>query len=118
MPCGAWRLPLRSDLQRRCSARSYLCADLVSRFRSSHILAALSDANFGFAALAGELANCHTGIAEDSDMDRAGQISLLKTLLHYVDTKTTSMADAPWRNEVSAYTCPERHKREEEILIR
>src|SRR6201984_1224896 len=51
-------------------------------------------------------------------MDRAGQISLLKTLLHYVDAKTTSMADAPWRNDVTAYTCPERHAREEEILIR
>ena len=51
-------------------------------------------------------------------MDRAAEISLLKTLLHYLDTKTTCMADAPWRNEVSAYTCPERHKREEEILIR
>lgn len=51
-------------------------------------------------------------------MDRATEISLLKTLLHYVDTKSTSMADAPWENEVTAYTCPERHKREEEILIR
>ena len=47
-----------------------------------------------------------------------GEISLLKTLLHYIDTKTTRMADAPWHNEVTAYTCPERHKREEEILIR
>lgn len=51
-------------------------------------------------------------------MDRARQISLLKTLLTYVDTKTTSMTEAPWRNDVTAYTCPERHKREEEILIR
>ena len=38
--------------------------------------------------------------------------------MHYIDTKTTAMADAPWRNEVSAYTCPQRHKREEDILIR
>ena len=51
-------------------------------------------------------------------MDRAAQIALLKTLLHYVDTRTTAMADAPWRNEVTAYTCAERHRREEEILIR
>ena len=51
-------------------------------------------------------------------MDRAAQISLLKKLVHYIDTKTTAMADAPWHNEVSAYTCPERHKREEDILIR
>jgi len=51
-------------------------------------------------------------------MDRAGEISLLKTLLHYLDTKTTCMATAPWRNEVTAFTCPERHEREQEILIR
>src|SRR5262245_10346626 len=51
-------------------------------------------------------------------MDRAAEINLLKTLLHYIDTKTTAMAEAPWRNEVTAYTCPERHKREEELLIR
>ncbi len=51
-------------------------------------------------------------------MDRATEINILKTLMTYVDTKTTSMADAPWENEVTAYTCPERHKREEELLIR
>jgi phenylpropionate dioxygenase-like ring-hydroxylating dioxygenase large terminal subunit len=51
-------------------------------------------------------------------MDRVAEISLLKKLLHYVDTKTTSMAAAPWRNDVTAYTCPERHRREEEVLIR
>ena len=41
-------------------------------------------------------------------MDRGAQISILKRLLRYVDTKTTAMADAPWRNEVSAYTSLER----------
>jgi phenylpropionate dioxygenase-like ring-hydroxylating dioxygenase large terminal subunit len=51
-------------------------------------------------------------------MDRATEIALLKKLLHYLDTKTTAMADAPWRNEVTAYTSPERHRREEEVLIR
>jgi phenylpropionate dioxygenase-like ring-hydroxylating dioxygenase large terminal subunit len=51
-------------------------------------------------------------------MDRATEIRLLKKLLHYVDAKTTSMAEAPWRNDVTAYTCSERHMREEEILIR
>ena len=51
-------------------------------------------------------------------MDRAAEINLLKKLLHYVDTKTTSLADAPWHNDVTAYTCPGRHKLEEEILIR
>ncbi len=27
--------------------------------------------------------------------------------------KTTSMSDAPWQNEVTAYTCAERHALEE-----
>ena len=49
---------------------------------------------------------------------RAGEIDLLKTLLHYLETKTTCMTDAPWRNEVTAFTCPERHQRELDILIR
>jgi phenylpropionate dioxygenase-like ring-hydroxylating dioxygenase large terminal subunit len=51
-------------------------------------------------------------------MDRTAQIAILKKLLHYMDTGTTAMADAPWHNEVTAYTCPERQKREEEILLR
>jgi nitrite reductase/ring-hydroxylating ferredoxin subunit len=51
-------------------------------------------------------------------MDRAAEIEILKTLLHYLDTKTTCMAEAPWRNEVTAFTCPERNKREQDILIR
>src|SRR5262245_66268368 len=59
-----------------------------------------------------------TPYARGRSMDRAAQIGVLKKLLHYIDTKTTAMADAPWHNEVTAYTCPERHKREEELLIR
>ena len=51
-------------------------------------------------------------------MDRATEIGLLKRLLNYLETKTTAMSDAPWYNEVSAYVCPERHRREEEILFR
>jgi phenylpropionate dioxygenase-like ring-hydroxylating dioxygenase large terminal subunit len=51
-------------------------------------------------------------------MDRATEIDILKDLIHFADTKTTSMADAPWQNEVAAYTDPERGKREEDILIR
>jgi phenylpropionate dioxygenase-like ring-hydroxylating dioxygenase large terminal subunit len=51
-------------------------------------------------------------------MDRAAEIGLLKTLLNYLDTNTTAMSEAPWYNEVSAYVCPERHRREEEILLR
>ena len=37
-------------------------------------------------------------------MSRQDQINLLKRLLHYVETRTTAMADGPWRNEVTAYT--------------
>ena len=51
-------------------------------------------------------------------MSRQDQISLLKRLLHYVDTRTTAMADAPWRNEVSAYTDPGRLANEQRILFR
>ena len=32
-------------------------------------------------------------------MNRQDQIGLLKRLLNYVDTKTTAMADAPWRTD-------------------
>jgi phenylpropionate dioxygenase-like ring-hydroxylating dioxygenase large terminal subunit len=42
----------------------------------------------------------------------------LKRLLHYVDTRTTSLAEAPWRNDVSAYTDPARLTREQQILFR
>ena len=51
-------------------------------------------------------------------MDKAGEIAILKTLLDHVDGGTTAMRDAPWRNEVTAYTCPERHALEERVLIR
>src|SRR5262245_33457192 len=51
-------------------------------------------------------------------MNRQGQIGLLKRLLNYVDTQTTCLADAPWRNDVSVYTDPEHAKREQQILFR
>jgi phenylpropionate dioxygenase-like ring-hydroxylating dioxygenase large terminal subunit len=51
-------------------------------------------------------------------MNRQGQIGLLKRLLHYVDTKTTAMADAPWRNDVSIYCDPEHATREQSMLFR
>jgi len=51
-------------------------------------------------------------------MDRAAEIDILKKLLHYIDSNTTAMAEAPWQNDVTAYTCPERHKREEDVLLR
>src|SRR5262245_45346714 len=51
-------------------------------------------------------------------MSRQNQIDLLKRLLHYVDTRTTAMADAPWRNEVAAYTDEGRLAEEQRILFR
>jgi phenylpropionate dioxygenase-like ring-hydroxylating dioxygenase large terminal subunit len=51
-------------------------------------------------------------------MDRATETGILKRLLHYVDTGTTSMAPAPWENHVTAYTCEKRLAREEEVLFR
>ena len=51
-------------------------------------------------------------------MSRQDQINLLKRLLHYVETRTTAMADAPWRNDVSVYTRPERLAQEQRVLFR
>jgi phenylpropionate dioxygenase-like ring-hydroxylating dioxygenase large terminal subunit len=50
-------------------------------------------------------------------MIRQQQISLLKRLLNYVETKTTSMADAPWRNDASVYTDAAHFAREQRILF-
>ena len=51
-------------------------------------------------------------------MDRQGQISLLRRLLQYVDSRTTAMADAPWYNDVSVYSSPAHLAREQEVLFR
>ena len=51
-------------------------------------------------------------------INRQAQIGLLKRLLHYVDTRTTSMAEAPWRNDVSVYTDAKHFAREQEVLFR
>jgi phenylpropionate dioxygenase-like ring-hydroxylating dioxygenase large terminal subunit len=51
-------------------------------------------------------------------MNRQDQVGLLKRLLQYVDTKTTALADAPWRNDVSVYTDPAHAAREQQILFR
>ena len=51
-------------------------------------------------------------------MSRQSQVDLLKRLLHYVETRTTAMADAPWRNDVSVYTRPERLGEEQRVLFR
>jgi phenylpropionate dioxygenase-like ring-hydroxylating dioxygenase large terminal subunit len=51
-------------------------------------------------------------------MDRQAKIGLLKRLLYYVDTKTTVMAGAPWRNRVAVYTDPAHAAREQQVLFR
>ena len=51
-------------------------------------------------------------------MDRQGQIKLLKRLLHYVETKTTALAESPWRNDVAVYADPAHFRREQQILFR
>ncbi len=51
-------------------------------------------------------------------MTRQDQIGLLKRLLHYVETGTTALADAPWHNDVSVYADPAHLALEERILFR
>jgi phenylpropionate dioxygenase-like ring-hydroxylating dioxygenase large terminal subunit len=51
-------------------------------------------------------------------MDRQAQIGLLKRLLNYIDTRTTSMAESPWRNDVSVYVDREHFAREQRTLFR
>src|SRR5262245_22391198 len=51
-------------------------------------------------------------------MERQDQIDLLKRLLHYVEARTTSLADAPWRNDVSVYADPAHLAREQQLLFR
>ena len=52
------------------------------------------------------------------NVDRAAELAILHSLLHYAETKTTALADSAWENPVSAYICPDRHRREEAVLIR
>jgi phenylpropionate dioxygenase-like ring-hydroxylating dioxygenase large terminal subunit len=56
--------------------------------------------------------------AREASMNRQDQIGLLKQLLHYVETGTTALADAPWHNDVSVYADPAHLAREERILFR
>ena len=51
-------------------------------------------------------------------MSRQQQINLLKRLLNYVETRTTSMAEGPWRNEASVYANPRHLAREQRLLFR
>ena len=51
-------------------------------------------------------------------MERQQQIDLLKRLLHYLDSHSTALADAPWRNDVSVYSDPQHAARERALLFR
>src|SRR5262245_10200593 len=66
----------------------------------------------------GQVAGGPTSSNREAAMDRQGQIDLLKRLLHYVETRTTTLADAPWRNDVSVYADPEHLAREQQQLFR
>src|SRR5512139_4073489 len=51
-------------------------------------------------------------------MRRAEQITLLKRLLHFAETKTNYRAEAPYRNPVTVYTDPARLQCEQRELFR
>jgi phenylpropionate dioxygenase-like ring-hydroxylating dioxygenase large terminal subunit len=51
-------------------------------------------------------------------MNRQGQIDLLRRLLHHVENRTTSLADAPWRNDVRVYSDPVHLATEQRVLFR
>jgi phenylpropionate dioxygenase-like ring-hydroxylating dioxygenase large terminal subunit len=51
-------------------------------------------------------------------MDRQQQIDLLKRLLHYLDSRSTALAEAPWRNDVAVYSDPQHAARERSGLFR
>ena len=51
-------------------------------------------------------------------MQRDRQIEIAHRLFHYMDSRTTACADAPYRNEVVAFTCPDRARAERQKLFR
>lgn len=51
-------------------------------------------------------------------MLRETQISEARKLLHYLDERTTALADDVYRNPVSSYTCPQQLERERELFFR
>jgi hypothetical protein len=51
-------------------------------------------------------------------MPRTEDIAILKRLLAYAETGTTAVAAAPWRNDVTIYTAPERLAKEQDLLLR
>src|SRR5215472_6095156 len=59
-----------------------------------------------------------TSIGREASMNRQDQIGLLRRLLHYVESGTTCLADAPWQSDVSVYVDPAHLAREERVLFR
>ena len=51
-------------------------------------------------------------------LDQGYQVAQLRQLLHYLDTKTTAMAESEYRNPVTDYTCREQLAAEREQLFR
>jgi phenylpropionate dioxygenase-like ring-hydroxylating dioxygenase large terminal subunit len=51
-------------------------------------------------------------------MNQQAGIDLLRRLLHHVENRTTSLADAPWHNDVRVYTDPAHLAAEQRVLFR
>ena len=51
-------------------------------------------------------------------LDQGFQVAQLRQLLHFLDTRTTAMADAVYRNPVTDYTCREQLASERNLLFR
>ena len=51
-------------------------------------------------------------------MQHAEQVAQAKRLLHYLETRTTAVEAAPYRQPVREYTCPEHAAKEQQILFR
>jgi len=51
-------------------------------------------------------------------MQHVDQVAQAKKLLHYLESRTTAMAEAVYRNEVTDYTCPKQLERERELFFK
>jgi hypothetical protein len=51
-------------------------------------------------------------------MRHQDQVDQARKLLSYLDTRTTAMADNPYRHPVSDYTCPRQAALEREVFLR
>ena len=58
------------------------------------------------------------GMQRLTTMSQSEQVTHLRQLLHYLDSRTTAMADSGYRNRVSDYTCREQLAAERDALFR